>query len=163
MKIGVISDTHLSTALPKLEDFLENHLRDMDILIHAGDYKDIKVLEYLQQIPHFVGVWGNVDCPAIKSQLPEKAIFRAENYTVGVFHGHGEKGTTLQRAYDIFKEDFVDIIVFGHSHQPLILTKNNRLMVNPGSPFDKRREQSFSYIILELEEDRITANLKFFQ
>jgi putative phosphoesterase len=62
----------------------------------------------------------------------------------------------------MFKDDKADIIIFGHSHQPIIKTINKTLMLNPGSPISKRRERWFSVIILELEKDYINANLKFF-
>ena len=68
----------------------------------------------------------------------------------------------LDTAYDKFIDDKVDIIVFGHSHQPLILTKNKVLMINPGSPSYKRREPWYSYVILEIQDKKINVQLKFF-
>jgi putative phosphoesterase len=62
----------------------------------------------------------------------------------------------------MFKEDKVDIIIFGHSHQPIIKTINKTLMLNPGSPTSKGKERWYSVIILELERECINAQIKFF-
>ena len=98
--------------------------------------------------------------------LKEKMIIPVEGYKIGLYHGHGNSKNTLERAYTAFSGDKVDIIVFGHSHQPLILTKNKILMINPGSPSYKRKEPWYSYVILEIEDKKImftkTLQLKFF-
>ncbi|WP_432408052.1 metallophosphoesterase family protein [Wukongibacter sp. M2B1] len=162
MKIGVISDTHIGKNLYKLKDFLGRHLNDIDMIIHAGDYKTLAVVNTLKNFERFVGVWGNVDDKDIQKLVKEKEIIEIQDYRIGVFHGHGVKQTTIDRAYKAFKDDNVDIIIFGHSHQPIIKTKDNILMLNPGSPTNKRKERWFSYIILELEPQNISASLRLF-
>lgn len=162
MKIGIISDTHIGKNLDKLNCFLDEHMRDMDLLIHAGDYKNSNVITTLKEYKSFVGVWGNVDTNEIKELIPEKEIIEIENHRVGIFHGHGSTKTTLDRAYNAFEDANVDIIIFGHSHQPLIKTKNGVLMLNPGSPTSKRKERWFSYIVLKIENGSIDASLKLF-
>lgn len=162
MKIGVISDTHIGENIDRLNNFLDKYMKDMDMLIHAGDYKTSEVVTALKKCKSFVGVWGNVDDNNIKELIPEKRIIEIENYKIGIFHGHGARKSTLDRAYDAFKNDNVDIIIFGHSHQPLIKTKNGVLMLNPGSPTNKRKEQWFSCILLEIEGSSIDVNLKLF-
>lgn len=54
-----------------------------------------------------------------------------------------EQKNTLDRIYSIFKDDNVDIILFGHSHQPMIKTKNKTLIINPGSPSKNKRKMVF--------------------
>lgn len=162
MKIGIISDTHIRKDFSKIDDFFEKHLKDVDGIVHAGDYVDEKLLNKLMEHKEFIGVYGNVDDRTIKEKLGEKEIIEVEGYKIGLFHGHGSKRTTLERVYDEFKVDDVDIIIFGHSHKPLIKTKNKVLMMNPGSPTSKRSERWFTYIILELEENVINAQLRFF-
>jgi putative phosphoesterase len=82
------------------------------------------------------------------------------DYKIGIYHGHGDEKTTIERAYEIFKDENVDIIIFGHSHKPAILTKNKILMLNPGSLTSKRAERWFSYIILNLEKEGIDVQIK---
>ncbi|EGO64836.1 putative phosphoesterase [Acetonema longum DSM 6540] len=134
-------------------------LENMDLIIYAGDYTDCQTVERLQDRGRFAGVWGNGDPDDIRALLPEKTILPLGPYRMGIFHGHGTSGSTPQRAYDMFKEDAVDMIVFGHSHQPAIFTKKGVLMLNPGSPTNKRQERWFSYILLELAGSRMEARL----
>lgn len=163
MRIGVISDTHITNETNKLENFLEKHFKGLDVIIHAGDYKGIRVVEKLTHWKHFYGVKGNVDGLSVQEFLDEKVIVETEGYRIGVFHGHGENKKTIERAYDQFKDQQVDIIIFGHSHQPIIRTVKGVLMVNPGSPNFKRKERWFSYIVLELNKEEIHVELKLFQ
>jgi uncharacterized protein len=160
MRIGIISDTHIHKDPTKVTDFIKRNLKDVDMLIHAGDFTSYQVVTLLKQHPNFVGVWGNNDKDDIREILKEREIIRICGYKIGIYHGHGDEKNTLDRAYDKFKEDKVDIIIFGHSHQPVIMTKNKTLMLNPGSPTYKRKGRWYSYILLELEKEYINAPIK---
>lgn len=162
MKIGIISDTHIKRQSSDFINLIDIYFKDVDIIIHAGDYIDKEVVEVLKGYKNFIGVWGNVDDSEVKSLMEEKQIITLEGYRIGIFHGHGTGKTTFDRAYEKFKEDNVDIIIFGHSHQPLVKTKNGILMINPGSLTTKRRERWFSYIILKLDSGNIDLNFKLF-
>ncbi|MEL7656848.1 MAG: metallophosphoesterase family protein, partial [Bacillota bacterium] len=70
-------------------------------------------------------------------------------------------GKTLNRAIKCFENDYVDCIIFGHSHIPYCEFINNILLFNPGSPTDKRRNEFFSFGIIELG-DKITAKHIYF-
>lgn len=161
MKIGIISDTHITKNVLNFMDLLNTHLNEVDIIIHAGDYINLKVIEELKKYKNLVGVWGNVDDAEVKNLINEKEVFIAEGYKIGIFHGHGTNKTTVNRAYEKFKEDDVDIIIFGHSHQPLVKTKDGILMINPGSLTNKRQEKWFSYAILDLNQEHIDLQFKF--
>jgi putative phosphoesterase len=160
MKAIVISDTHLKS--PEKLTWLTRKHTDASIIIHAGDYTDSSVLAFLQSWPPFLGVSGNADSDRIKSTLPEKQLFSLASYQVGLYHGHGPGGTTPDRAFRAFANENADIIIFGHSHQPCIFTRNKILMVNPGSITAKRKERWFSYIVLDLDPTGIAAQLTFF-
>lgn len=160
MKLAILSDTHIKNNAEDLEEFLSN-IKDVDILIHAGDFSSKLALDILKLHKCFVGVYGNVDDTYVQQELRNKEILEIKGYRIGIVHGHGEKKTTVERAIDSFKDDMVDIIVFGHSHQPLIQTRNKVLLLNPGSPTSKRKEKWYSYILLELREDGLEAKLCF--
>lgn len=160
MRIGIISDTHIHKDPSRVIEFINKYLKGVDLIIHAGDFTCSQVVTMLKQYPGFVGVWGNNDNEKIREVLKEKEILRLLGYKIGIYHGHGEEKTTLDRAYEKFKDDNLDIIIFGHSHQPVILTKNKTLMLNPGSPTYKRKGRWFSYIILELEKNYIHAEIR---
>lgn len=152
MQIAIISDTHLKKNTGQLDDLI-SEFQNMDLVIHAGDYGDPWVLKYLQEHFKFIGVWGNTDDHTIKEALPEKLIVQFGAYRVGICHAHGKGKTTMERAYSNFNNEQVDIIIFGHSHQPIISTKNKVLMLNPGSLTNKRKERWFTYIVLSVNQN----------
>lgn len=162
MKIAILSDTHVKKHSDKLFKLIDNLFNETDMIIHAGDYVSSSVVSKLREHKNFIGVWGNNDKGYIRDLLEEKKIISVEGYKIGIYHGHGNCKNTLQRAYDEFNDDRVDIIIFGHSHQPLVLTKNKVLMINPGSPSCKRREVWYSYVILEIKNKHINVEMKFF-
>ena len=162
IKIGILSDTHILKDTYKIEELLNKYFKDVDLIIHAGDFKNTKVIDIIKNHKRFIGVWGNNDGETIRNQINEKEIIKLNNYKIGIYHGHGEAKNTMDRACDVFKGDKVDIIIFGHSHQPIIKTINKTLILNPGSPTSKHRERWFSFIILELEKDYISAYIRFF-
>lgn len=162
MKIAILSDTHAKKHSDKLFKFIDILFKEADMIIHAGDYVSSSIVSKLREHKNFVGVWGNNDKGYIRDLLKEKTIISVEGYKIGLYHGHGNSKNTLQRAYDEFSADKVDIIIFGHSHQPLILTKSKVLMINPGSPSCKRKEPWYSYVILEIKGKKINVQLRFF-
>lgn len=161
-RIGILADTHLRNKSDNLLSFYNNHLKDMDMIIHAGDFCSDAPIEILSKNKSFTGVCGNND-DLVNYNLNSKEILDIEGLTIGVFHGHGKTGDTETRSIETFKNDDVDIIIFGHSHQPLIKTKQGILLLNPGSPNLKRKEKWYSYIILTIKKSHISAELKFFE
>jgi predicted phosphodiesterase len=51
------------------------------------------------------------------------------------------------------------VVVFGHSHQPLVERSGGLLLLNPGSAVDRRREPVCTMAILDVEGDRAAARL----
>ncbi|WP_353505368.1 metallophosphoesterase [Clostridium sp. Marseille-Q2269] len=162
MKIGVISDTHMSKHTNKIEKLMDKCFKDVDLIIHLGDFTSPKVLAKIRKNKKIIGVWGNNDGSMLRKELKEKEIVTLNGYKIGLFHGHGTEKNTLERVYNIFKDDNVDIILFGHSHQPIIKTKNKTLIINPGSPSKKIRERWFSYVVLTLKKDKIETKICFY-
>ena len=74
MKIGIISDTHMSKHFSKLKDFLLKNFTDVDLIIHAGDYTSTEVVSLLKERSDFIGVYGNNDKSKLRSLLTDKHI-----------------------------------------------------------------------------------------
>ncbi|SFB22240.1 hypothetical protein SAMN04488072_11072 [Lentibacillus halodurans] len=161
MKIVVTGDTHLKKA-GKLPARLTTELESADFIIHAGDWKSIDAYTELSRYGEVAGVHGNVDDDDIKEQLPSKEILTLNGFKIGVVHGHGDKKTTEKRAIEVFDSDDVDVIIFGHSHIPMIRYFKKQLLLNPGSPTDKRTLPYYSFAILEMREE-MHAKIIFFQ
>lgn len=131
VKFGILSDTHLSiNDDPNLSKSLIHQLKeiflDVDEIIHVGDIKELFFLDLLREIAPVQSVKGEADKI---SSLKEFIKFSANEYNIGVIH---KKPENVQ---DFFKKENIHILIFGHTHQPLIKgTPYNTLLINPGSP-----------------------------
>ncbi|WP_088105381.1 metallophosphoesterase family protein [Halalkalibacter urbisdiaboli] len=152
MNIIVISDTHIPKRAKKLPTFLIQDLQNADLIIHSGDWNDMSVYRELQQYAPVKGVHGNTDDVEIKEVFPDKLLIEIANVTIGVVHGHGQKGTTEKRVITAFKEEKVDLVIFGHSHIPCSKKLDNGcILFNPGSATDKRKQAQYSYGKIKIE------------
>jgi putative phosphoesterase len=133
MLIGLISDTHIDDKVESLPTNLGTYFKDVELILHAGDLTSPKVIEDLKKIAPTIAVQGNMD-RFYGVDLPISHVETIEGVKIGVKHGEvNPKGDTQQLEY-IARELEVDVLVSGHSHQPLIEQANNILLVNPGSP-----------------------------
>ncbi|HET7627344.1 MAG TPA: metallophosphoesterase [Bacillales bacterium] len=153
MKVGIVSDTHMTTRRNIFPDPLLKGLEDVELIIHAGDWQTLEVYEQLSEIAPVEGVAGNVDDMEIIERFGHKKLLTLNGYTIGVTHGHLGKGrTTPEHARSMFEEDDPDLIIFGHSHIPLDEEIDGVRMFNPGSPTDKRWQPRFSFGLMTLGE-----------
>lgn len=150
MKIGVLSDTHIPSRAKALPEIVLQAFQEVDYIIHAGDITSPEVLDTLNTLAPVIAVSGNVDPDKLRAILSDKEIVALDGYRIGVTHGHGSTGKTLDRVIKCFQNDPVDCIIFGHSHIPYCEKKDHVLLFNPGSPTDKRRNRFYSFGILEL-------------
>jgi len=162
MKIIVLSDTHMPKKAKALPPRLLEELKGADLIIHAGDWQTVDVYNHLKTFAKVEGVFGNVDGEDIKEMFPEKRIVEAGNYKIGITHGHGTRKTTEKRAVQKFADEKVDCIIFGHSHIPIKKYDQGILLFNPGSPTDKRRQEKFSFGVINIGES-LEAEHIFFQ
>ena len=158
MIVGVLSDTHMPSRARRLPEELEERLRVVDMIIHAGDLTTVALLEHLQSLAPTVAVRGNVDDAGVRFLLPESRMVVAGRFRIGVVHGDGASFTTIERARRAFED--ADCIVFGHSHIPTVQIYRSVLMVNPGSPTDPRRQPNPSYAIITVG-DSLDARIHY--
>lgn len=159
MKIGVISDTHIPIQAQVLPRQVLECFKKADMVIHAGDLVELNVLKELETVcPNVLAVWGNMDSYEAKEKLPEKKIIEIGKYKIGVIHGYGHPNKLIEIVEDKFKNDSVDVIIFGHSHVPLNEKKEGILYFNPGSLTDKIFSPYNSYGIIEIN-DQIEAKI----
>ncbi|SET48809.1 hypothetical protein SAMN05421676_10575 [Salinibacillus kushneri] len=161
MEIVVTGDTHISGNNKELPSRLLTACKEADLIIHTGDWKSIDVYHTLAEYADVKGVYGNVDGDDITAKLPAKQKIEVNGFTIGIVHGHGEKKTTEKRALEAFQGEEPDILIFGHSHIPLLRYFKNTLLLNPGSPTDKRRLPYYSFSILEINNELHTEFVYF--
>jgi hypothetical protein len=147
--IGLISDTH---SLIRAEALAALH--GSELILHAGDVGGASVLKELRAIAPLHAVYGNVDDPAMG--LPQSVDLVLEGIRIHVSHGHelgSPQPATLVERYA------ADVIVFGHTHKPLIETRGRILIVNPGAAGPRRFNLQPSVALLRLEGGKATAEL----
>ena len=137
MKIGILSDTHLTQITRDFKETIEKVFDGVDMIIHAGDITGISVFNYLSKW-ELRAVRGNMDDFDLYNLLPEKRIENIMGKNIGIIHGKGAPGGIENVVLREFQD--VDLIIFGHSHIPLETKKNGVLLFNPGS-----YRRSYSY------------------
>jgi putative phosphoesterase len=125
-RIGLISDTH---GLLREEALLA--LRGSELIVHAGDVGDPKILQKLKELAPVVAVRGNVDTGLWSLSLPETAVAQASSASIYVLHD--VKALALDPAAAGFQ-----IVVSGHSHKPGRSETKGVLYINPGSAGPRR-------------------------
>lgn len=159
MKIGVIADTHIPDRAKDIPEKILKDFKNLDMIIHAGDLVELSVLDTLKNTcPNVQAVFGNMDSYEVRKKLLEKEIIKVADYRIGVMHGYGAPYKLVDLANSSFKNDAVNIIIFGHSHIALCKKKNDILYFNPGSPTDTIFSPYNSYGIIEIN-DKIGARI----
>jgi len=157
LKLAVISDTHMPRGGRELPGRCLELLASADLIVHAGDFMELPVLERLRGIGPVVAVHGNVDSPELRAELPEAASFEAGGATIAIVHDSGPAKGRLERMRARFPE--ADAVVFGHSHQPLHEARDGFQIFNPGSPTERRRAPSHTMGMAEADGGEVRFEL----
>ena len=147
VKIGVVSDTHISGFDPRLKKVIDENFGDVDLIFHAGDLVDISVLSLFGD-KEVRAVHGNMDNQRVRQALPEQLVMSINGFQIALIHGWGAP-EGLERKL-MAKVGKVDCIVFGHTHYPMNKIIDGVYFFNPGSAIDKRFAASRSIGILEV-------------
>lgn len=137
--IGLISDTH-GLLRPEALRALEG----VDLIIHAGDVGDPKILEALKAIAPVFAVRGNVDTEPWAKALPETEVVETGRATIYTLHD--VHALDLDPAAAGFH-----IVVSGHSHQPGHSERDGVLFINPGSAGPRRFDLPVTVARLRLD------------
>ena len=162
MRIGVVSDTHLPRFGRRLPPALVEGLQGVERILHLGDLTAPEVLDWLGAIAPVTAIAGNNDPPELHAALGRKRLLTLGGVRIGMVHGDAKGKTTLERALAAFEDEPLDLLLFGHSHQPYCALHGDRWVLNPGSPTDKRRMPHYSYALLELAPGAIVPEVKLF-
>lgn len=147
MKVLVISDTHRKHE--NLDAVLEKE-KPLDLLIHLGDAEGSEdYIGALAECPMEI-VAGNCD---FFSTLPAEMIVEVGKYRIFITHGHYYSVNTGME--DIRREAEgrgCDMVMFGHTHRPLIDDGKQVMVINPGSLSYPRQEgKRPSYVVMEID------------
>ncbi|MFC7550407.1 metallophosphoesterase family protein [Plantactinospora sp. GCM10030261] len=152
MRLLITADTHVPKRARDLPASLWSAVEAADVVIHAGDWVDITLLDVLAaRSRRLIGVYGNNDGPDLRARLPEVARAELAGVRLAVVHETGPKQRREERCADRFPD--VDVLVFGHSHIPWDTVAPNGLrLLNPGSPTDRRAQPYATYLTAEVTD-----------
>ncbi len=150
IRLAILADTHMPRAGRCLPGQLLSALTRADTILHLGDFTGLEVITLLEESAPLIAVHGNNDEPEILNRFPASLRLTLAGYDIAMIHGHLGGRTAVQAARAITD---ADIVLFGHSHRPLCLSENGRLLFNPGSPTDRRTARYRSYGAIELGEE----------
>ncbi len=115
------------------------------------------VLAELQAYGPVEGVLGNCDDLDLVGVVPETRVVEIDGVRIGMVHDAGAAAGRSARMAARFPD--CQVVVFGHSHQPLVERVADQLLLNPGSAIDRRREPVCTMAVLELDGERLQASL----
>ena len=151
----VLADTHIPRRAKALPDGLLKYLNRADLVLHAGDLIQPFVLDELSFYAPVLAVKGNVDLPEV--DLPETLEFDFGGAKIAMIHDSGRKEGRRSRLGRRFPE--ARVVVFGHSHVPFLEEEDGLLLLNPGSPTDRRRQPQHTFALLRAEEGSVRAEI----
>jgi putative phosphoesterase len=156
-RLVLMADTHLPKRARDLPDELWRAVDRADVVIHAGDWVEVSLLDALTaRAKRLVGVYGNNDGPPLRARLPEVARFGIDGVRIAVVHETGPAAGRERRCSSQYSD--VDCLIFGHSHIPWDTTTASGLrLLNPGSPTDRRRQPYCTYMTAVAAEGGLRA------
>jgi len=147
--------TRTSRALPPA---CVEQLRAADLILHAGDFMELAVLEDLQALgPTVCAVRGNVDSAELQARLPLTRVVAAEGVKIAMVHDAGPSDRRLERLRRRFPD--ADAVVFGHSHIPLLERDAGFTIFNPGSPTERRRAPHHTMGLATVDHGAVTFRI----
>lgn len=117
---------------------------------------ELSLLDELESYAPTLAVRGNLDPP--NERLPEVREFEVGGIPVAMIHDTGRKEGRRRRMRRRFSD--ARVVVFGHSHIPHLEDDGDLMLLNPGSPTDKRRQPGFTLAVMKLEDGSLDAYLK---
>lgn len=147
MKVLIISDSHGRDENIK---YVIDRVKPIDLLIHLGDFNGN--YDYIKQF---------VDCPIevvcgnndFFCNVESDKLIKISDYKVFLTHGH-RYGVSLglDRIKKVGRQVESDIVMFGHTHRPIIEKHENLWIINPGSISLPRQSDGLpTYIIMDID------------
>ena len=144
--LGLLADTHLPDRLTALPPALAEALRGVDLILHAGDLSELRVLDQLSGIAPVLAVCGNDEAGDARRDLPDRQLVTVAGRRILLLHGHyhdraEELASRLDDRWEpklAYRAEWgrradASVVVFGHIHIPLSAHRDGLLLVNPGA------------------------------
>ena len=148
--VGIISDTH-GLVRPDVHTALAG----VELILHAGDVGGDEILVELGLIAPVRAVYGNTDGigqPGLSAAID----ITIAGVSIHVSHGHELGSPTPAKLLERYA---ADVVVYGHTHRPLVARAEGRLVLNPGAAGPRRFDIMPSVARLTISEGRAEAEL----
>lgn len=154
MKVVVVSDTH-----GRIKDFIDaiSNISDIEYIIHLGDtVSDAKKIQMETHLPMFV-VRGNNDY--MDDNTPWTQVISLEGHKILLTHGHRERvNFGISNLVYQAKEINANMVMYGHTHVYLYGEVDGIKVLNPGSAGYDRGGEYESFVLMEVEENKINIS-----
>jgi hypothetical protein len=156
MLVALISDTHSPRRWKGCPPDVARRLRDVDLILHAGDVCTADVLDELAAYAPVRAVIGNNDGPDVEAWGATPS-FEADlaGVPVAMVHDAGPSTRRPARLRKLFPG--ARVVVFGHSHIPWDHEERGQRSINPGSPTDRRRQPQGTMGLLHLDAGDVVS------
>ena len=154
MEILVLADTHVRADRRRdLPAEVWDAADRAHLILHAGDVMTVSLLDDLAVRAPLRAVLGNNDV-GLEARLPAQDEVEVDGVRIALVHDSGPTKGRPARMHRRFPD--ADVVVFGHSHQPLDEegVAGQRLF-NPGSCTERRRAPHRTYGLLTVEGGRL--------
>ncbi len=146
----------------ELPDEVLDAAQDADGIIHAGDFTGETAFGLFRGLgPPLYAVRGNMDSPEIARVLEDTMVFELGGVRIGLVHGWGPPHGIEDRIRGLFPTA-PDVIIFGHTHRPLLRENTGILLLNPGSTARVPVGSQRSYAWLFVDGGRVRGELLYF-
>ncbi len=154
-RVAVLGDTHLPRRARDLPAGAWEVIGAADMVIHTGDVTEQTLLDRIAALRPLHAVRGNND--AALTHLPDTLLLDIDGVAVAVVH---DAGPSRQRRNRLrARWPGARVVIFGHSHIPLCEDDGDHLMLNPGSPTDRRRMPTFTMAVLRTDRRAVRAEI----
>ncbi|HEX2450048.1 MAG TPA: metallophosphoesterase family protein [Gemmatimonadales bacterium] len=145
MRLGIIADTH-GLLRPEVFDVFQR----VDRILHAGDVGPPDLITELEALAPVTAVYGNTDGFDLRARLPQVAQLELDRFRIVVTHGDQFGTPSPAKLHAAFPD--AEILIFGHTHRPLLMLVDEVVTVmNPGGAGRRRFDLVPSVGIMELE------------
>jgi putative phosphoesterase len=156
--IAVISDTHLPMRGASLPAAAWEAIAEAELILHAGDVCATSLLDELALVAGVHVCMGNCDPPEVRSWgATDHVEIEVDGVRIAMLHDAGRAEGRAGRMRGRFPG--ARVVVFGHSHLPVAEDVDGLLLLNPGSPTDRRRAPRHTIALLRVEDGRAEAEI----
>ncbi len=145
-RILIISDTHGT-----LPDWIGKE--HFDAVLHAGDIGDERVLTVLHGYETLHVVRGNID--AALSDLPETIRVTIEGVRFFIVHNLTSPHRVMPSNAEILAQWRPQVVVFGHTHRPLVCERDGVVYVNPGTLAGEPAGEAGTYAVMAIRDGSV--------